>query len=441
MIFGIGKNRDDDEEEDDEEGEDVEYVLFQGALNGKEANLGANTRLAQAGLIPAKELVTDAILRRADQLRVEPKGDRAVVQMYIDGIAHQGSRLSKQQGHAVTQMMKLLSGLDIQQRRKPQSGGVRAELEGTKYELRVVSAPVADGVERLVVKIRNLDSAPRTAEDVGFSPEMKARVRELASMRKGIILICGSSSSGVSTTTFGVLRSLDTYQYTVYIVGDRQGWDLHNIGDFERNEGESLDSTLERAVRAEADVIYVDPVRDAETAKVLAKAQSRACFIAEFPAPDAASGISQFAKLVESNQLASESLCALISQRLIRTLCKDCRLAYRPNPKIIAKIGLPPETKTLYRAGTPGAGQEEGAEEPQACETCGGTGYLGRTAMFEIIEMTDAIRKLVADGASPQDIKSQARKEKMISLQHEGLKLVVEGKTSLEELQRVFQRK
>ena len=137
MIFGFGKRT--DESEDDEE-EDIEYVLFQGALNGREANLGANARLAQAGLIPSKEIVTDALLRRADLLRIEPKGDRALTQISIDGIAYPGSRLSKQQGHAVTQMMKLLSGLDVQVRGKPQSGGIRAELQGTKYELRVTSA-------------------------------------------------------------------------------------------------------------------------------------------------------------------------------------------------------------------------------------------------------------------------------------------------------------
>ena len=155
MIFGFGKKN--DEPEDDEDEEEIDYVLFQGALNGREANLGANARLAQAGLIPTKEIITDALLRRADQLRIEPKGDRALTQLSIDGIAYPGSRLSKQQGHAVTQMMKLLSGLDIQLRQKPQSGGIRAELQGTKYELRVTSTPVAQGAERLTVKIRNLD--------------------------------------------------------------------------------------------------------------------------------------------------------------------------------------------------------------------------------------------------------------------------------------------
>lgn len=440
MIFGFGKKR--DESEDDEEQEDVDYVLFQGALNGREANLGANARLAQAGLIPAKEIVTDALLRRADLLRIEPKGERALTQLSIDGITYPGNRLSKQQGHAVTQMMKLLSGLDIQLRQKPQSGGIRAELQGTKYELRVTSTPLPQGAERLTVKIRNLDRAPKTAEQVGFSKEVKERVRDLTSEKKGIILVCGAPGSGVSTTTFAVLRSVDAYQYTIYTIGDMEGWDLPNVNHFERNEGETLDSVLERAIRAEADVIYVDHLRDAETAAVIVKRQPNACFIAEFPTSDSISGITQFAKLAGNSQAAG-ALQGLVSQRLIRLLCTKCRLAYRPNPKMLAKIGLPPETKSLYRAPTQ---QEKQPEQPDAepaepCEACGGTGYFGRSALFELVVMSEGLRKLVAGGANAAELKAQARKDNMITLQQEGLKLVVEGKTSLEELQRIFQPK
>jgi type II secretory ATPase GspE/PulE/Tfp pilus assembly ATPase PilB-like protein len=442
VIFGFGKKNGESRKADDEEEEqeELDYVLFQGALNGREANLGANARLAQAGLIPTKELVTDALLRRADQLRIEPKGDRALTQLSIDGIAYPGSRLSKQQGHAVTQMIKLLAGLDIQNRQKPQSGGLRAELQGTKYELWVISQPIAQGAERLTVKIRNLAHAPKTAEDVGFSKELKERIREITSEKTGIILACGGPGSGVSTTAFAVLRSVDAYQYTIFVLGDLQGREVPNVSSFEKSESDSLDTILDRVIRSEADVIYIDPIRDAEPAAAILKRQSEVCFIAEFAAPDAISGIVQFAKLV-GNAKAAEGLRAVISQRLIRLLCNSCKLAYRPNPKILAKIGLPPETKTLYRAAAIQEKPAEGEEPAEPCEACGGTGYFGRSAIFELGQMTDDLRKLVASGAGAQEIKAQARKDNMITLQHEGLKLVVQGKTSLEELQRIFQPK
>jgi type IV pilus assembly protein PilB len=212
----------------------------------------------------------------------------------------------------------------------------------------------------------------------------------------------------------------------------------------DRTEGESSDALFERLIRSEADIIFVDPPRNAETARSLLKFQSRSAFIAEFAAPDAINGIAQFAKLADDNRAAGEGLSAAMSQRLIRTLCKDCRLAYRPNPKILAKIGLPPETKTLYRApSAPQADPEKPGEavEYSACETCGGSGYFGRTAMFELVEMSDVLRKLVAAGKGAAELKAQSRKDNTITFQHEGLKLVVEGKTSLEELQRVFQPK
>jgi type IV pilus assembly protein PilB len=455
VIFGFGKNKGEQRKSgqrkgsDDSEGsdqdidtveEDVDYVLFQGALNGKEANLGANARLAQAGLIPAKEIITDAIGRRCEQIRIEPKGERAVVQLMIDGVAHSGGRLSKPQGHAITQMMKLLSGLDVQQRQRSQSGGLRAELSGTKFVLQVQTTPLQTGGERLAVKIRNMALAPKSPEEVGFSRQLKDRIRELTSEKRGIFLVCGGPGSGVSTTTFGVLRSLDAYQYTVFTVGDTQGWDLPNLTKGERIDGEELETFFERLIRSEGDVIFVDPPRNAESARLLLKIQKKTAFIAEFPAPDAINGIAQFAKLADDNQATAEGLLATMSQRLIRTLCKDCRLAYRPNPKILAKIGLPPETKTLYRA--PSAQQGEGeASEGSSCDTCGGTGYLGRTAMFELVEITEGMRELIAAGKGPAEFKALSRKEGKINLQQEGLKLVVEGKTSLEELQRVFQPK
>ncbi len=418
--------------------------MFQGALNGKEANLNANARLAQAGLIPAKEIITDAITRRCEQLRIEPKGERAVVQLVIDGVAHAGGRLSKAQGHAITQMMKLLSGLDVQQRQRSQSGGLRAELAGTKFVLQVQASPLQTGGERLVVKIRNLALAPKSPEEVGFSSELKDRIRELTGQKKGIFLVCGGPGSGVSTTTFGVLRCLDAYQYTVYTVGDTQGWDLPNLTKGERTDTESLEVLYERLIRSEADIIYVDPPRNAESARLLLKVQSRTAFIAEFPVADAISGIVQFAKLAGDDRAAAEGLIATMSQRLIRTLCKDCRLAYRPNPKILAKIGLPPETKTLYRApSAPQVDPEKPGEavEYSPCDTCGGSGYFGRTGLFELVEMTEGMRQLVAAGKGPPELKALSRKESKFSLQQEGLKLVVEGKTSLEELQRVFQPK
>ncbi len=197
-----------------------------------------------------------------------------------------------------------------------------------------------------------------------------------------------------------MIRSVDAYQYTIYLLGDNQGWDIPNVNTFTGNEGDSFETLIDRAIRSEADVLYIDPLRDAETARVVLKLQPNCCFISEFLAPDAIGGVAQFAKLV-GNSHAAEGLRAVVSQRLLRLLCDRCKLAYRPNPKMLAKIGLPPETKSLYRPPSrrdKPVEQEADAEPVEVCEACGGSGYLGRSAIFELAEMTEELRKLVTAG-------------------------------------------
>jgi len=152
VIFGFGKSRDDD---DDDFEEEIEPVSFQGALNGQPANLKDNARLVKAGLMTAKNIITDALALRSEYIRFEPKGERYQVLFYVDGVPSPGAKLSKQQGMAVVQVIKLLSGLNIQERKRPQSGGVAAELEEVSYQLRVATAPTPGG-ERLSIKAINL---------------------------------------------------------------------------------------------------------------------------------------------------------------------------------------------------------------------------------------------------------------------------------------------
>ncbi len=430
MILGFGKKRIDD---DDEE---VELVMFQGALNGKEANLAANARLAEAGLIPAKEIVTDALSRRADTIRIEPKGATAAVSLLIDGIAYPGGKLPKQQALAITQIMKLLSGLEIKQRKKRQEGGIKAEFSDTPYEIRVESTPVSGGAERLLIRSRNLNEALNTPEELGFPEEMRTTIREKTGGNKGMVMVCGPPRSGSTTTAFGVLRSVDSYIYTIYSFRDTSSREVSNIVPFEALEGDDLDETFQRCIRVEANIIFLDPITDAETAKVVLKRSNEVSLISEIVAKDAAAGIVQWNKWIEDPQAVSEGLSLMISQKLIRTLCPECKEAFRPNAKLLAKVGLSEDLKTLYRKPRPP--EQPSRHDPDPCEKCGDIGYIGRAAMFEMIEMTPTMRELVATNPTPDAVRKQARIDGMRSIQKDGLRLVEEGKTSLEELQRVM---
>jgi len=435
VIFGLFGNKGGDDEDEDEE--EVELVAFQGAVSGKEVDLSANARLAQAGLVPAKELVTDALQRRAESVKVELKGERAQVTLYVDGIAYSGGKLSKPQALAITQMMKLLAGLDPKIKGKGQSGGVKADWQGTPYEISVDTQPVADGSERLTLRTRNLKAKMSSMEELGFPPSLKATLRELSSKRHGLVLVAGPPGSGITTTVYAFLKGLDLYMYSAFTIVNMGSREVYNVQKFEANEGDDLQFTMERMIRSEADVIFVDPIRDAETAKVMANVADRVTILGEMPAKDAASDIVQLCTWIGDRAKVAELIEGVFSQKLIRTLCTDCREAFRPNPKLLQKVGLPPETKVLYRKGEPEPDEKTG-ELPEPCEKCSGSGYFGRIAMVELITGSEAIKKLITEGATADAIKAQARAEGMLTLHKDGLRLVAEGKTSLEELQRVF---
>ena len=434
MIFGFGRKQVDDDDDDDDE-EEIEYVLFQGSQNGVEPDMKGNAKLVQAGLLRAKELITNALSRRSEMIRLEPKGQFAVATLFVDGVPFPGSKMPSQAALAITQMLKLLAGLDMKERSKPQTGAIKAQHLENKYEIRIDTSPVPGG-ERLIVRLRNVKQNFETPDDLGWSEALKDKIRELTSLKKGIILAVGMPMSGVSCAAFGLLRSIDAYLFNIYSVA-KTGKDISHVSEFQPEEGDSLQKTIGRAIRAEGDVLFLPPVREADFVKMMLEESEDACLISEMTAKDCADAIFRFTELSGDPILCAERLHGVLSQKLVRLLCTSCRQAYRPNPKLLQKVGLPPETKVLYRAPKPDE-EAEDDEEPELCEKCGGVGYFGRTGLVEFIEVTPGIKEVIESGANSAQLREQAKKERMQSCQSDGMRLVAAGKTSLEELQRVF---
>lgn len=437
MIFGFGKkNQSASNADNDEDDDDVELISFQGALNGKSADMAANARLAQAGLIPAKEFVTDAIARRAEQLKLEIRGERAQSTLTIDGVSYAGDKYPKPQATAIIQMMKLLSGLDAKLRGKRQSGGLKADMSGIPWELLVNIEPTADGSEKMTIKARNLKVKMDTPDELGIPAAIKAAVRERTGKRGGVIVVCGPPSSGLTTLRFGILRCIDHYMHSVFSLADHGTRDIYNVTRFEANEGDDLVRTVERIIRSEADAIFLDPLTDPATAKSVFELAENVTMIVEVTAKDANHGVLQLQEWL-GPELVAARLSLVISQRLVRILCKDCREAFRPSPKLLAQAGLPPETKVLYKKGEPTVDEKTGEESPP-CGTCAGIGYLGRVAMFEMLQFNEAGVELLKKRPTADQLRTYSRAEGLLTLHKDGLRLVAEGKTSLEELQRVF---
>lgn len=428
-------------QEEPEEQEQIEYVLFQGPLNGNTPDLRANAKLAQVALVPTKELVTDAILRRAEMIRLDPKGNAAIVRLYVDGVPYPAARMPRQQGVAVTQMVKLLAGLDVKERGRGQAGGLNAEHDGVKYELKVQVAP-GEAAERLIVRIENLKTRPEKPDELGFSQPMRDKLRELTTEHSGALFCVGPSGAGVTTTTFGILRALDPYTRTILTLGDTENRKLIaiNPAPFEWTEEDTLKTMIQRVLRIEPNVLFIDPVRDADTARMLFDFTDVVSFVAEFPVKDVSSGVQQLIQWTGDPNVVADGLRGLVSPKLIRKLCEKCKQVFKPNPKAIAKLGLPPETQILYRPPRPPAAGTPEADAYVPCPKCGGIGYLGRTGIFEVLEMSEGMKEVVRAGGAPSQIRQQMRTEGMQTFQKEALRLVAEGVTALEEVQRVFQQ-
>lgn len=436
MVFGFGKKNKKKDVDDDEDEDELDLVMFQGALNEVQPDLAANAKLAQAGLVPSKSIVTDAIARRAEWVRIEPRGQAAVVSLSIDGVKYPGRKLPQNQGLAVGQMLKLLAGLDIKLRTKPQAGGIKATHNDIPYELDVKSLPIPTGGERVQVNVRNMKQKLDTPDAMGIPQEIRTKVRELLESKTGCVFVCGPRESGTTALVEGVVLSVDSYIYSVYTLADPSGRELRNVPKFQGEPGDDFETTVGRCVRSEADCIYVNPVRDAEYAQLLFQLQEKVAIISEFTAKDAPHGLAQVVEWVGDPQVVAQGLRGIFSPRLIRLLCTKCRHAFRPNPKLLEKVGLPPETKMLYRPPKKGDDEESDFE---ICRVCSGIGYLGRTVLIEFIEMNEKMQELVVRGASVAEIKAAAKEQKFPTFQRRGLELVAAGKTSLEELQRVLQ--
>lgn len=435
---------DDYEDDEEEEEEEIEYVLFQGALDGTEADLRKNAKLVDRGLMEAKEMVTDAVSRRAQRCVLEPKGKVAVGKVVIDTIPHPAGKMPAKQALAVTQMIKLLSGMDIENRSTPQSGGMKAEYEEAKYTLYVKTNPVGGGLEKLDIQIVNDKEVITTPSEAGFSDEMKRRIRELTSDKGGIVIACGPPGSGVTTSMQMAVMSVDLYCFTVYSLADHGHADLHNVNQFVEKEGHDLETTFERMLRMDADWIYLDPVTDPAVFKAVMGFQDKAGFFFEVNTPDPGTAIARLIELAGGDAATiANSLRLIVTQKPIRLLCEQCREAYRPNPKIKKQLGLGKDVKALYRKFEPPPppedDEEEEEEEYEPCEHCDEVGYRGRTNMFEMVEINDALKEHIASGFDPAEFRKLCReKEGAQTMQSDGMRLVAAGKTSLEELQRVF---
>ncbi|MGO9598245.1 MAG: GspE/PulE family protein [Isosphaeraceae bacterium] len=408
-------------------------ISFVGKSAGKNKEDPDRVRQAEESrsFMAAKELIYDAVLRRATDIHLEPTADQLSVRYRIDGILHAAEPFDRPIGDAVINVFKVLSAMDITEKRKPQDGSFGAKMQGRELDFRVASSGSKAG-EKLVMRILDNSAAVTKLEDLGMRPKLVDQVRSMVTQPHGLFLCCGPTGSGKSTTLYTSLREIDRYQRNIITVEDPIEYHLDNITQMEVNTkaGQTFAASLRSILRQDPDVIMIGEIRDQETATIACQAANTGHMVfSTVHSNDAVTSLFRLLDLGLEPFMISSALTAVLGQRLVRLLCDACKEPYKPKPEFLKKANLPVEkVDVFYR-------RPENPE--QVCQQCGGTGYFGRIGIFELLVISEPLREMLRENPSLNRIKAEARKNGMIYLQEDGLRQVIQGRTSIEELLRV----
>jgi general secretion pathway protein E len=379
----------------------------------------------------AKELVYDAVMRRATDIHLEPTTEQLSVRYRIDGILHAAEPFDRPTGDAVVNVFKVLSAMDISEKRKPQDGSFGAKLSGRDLDFRVATSGSKAG-EKLVMRILDNSGAVTKMEDLGMRTKLIDSVRGLVTQPHGMFLVCGPTGAGKSTTLYAALREIDRYQKNIITVEDPIEYHLDNVTQMEVNtkSGQTFATSLRSILRQDPDVIMIGEIRDNETASIACQAANTGHMVfSTVHSNDAVTALFRLLDLGVEPFMIASALSGVLGQRLVRILCDACKEPYKPKPEFLKKANLPVEkVDVFYR-------RPENPE--QVCQQCGGTGYFGRTGIYELLVLNETMKDMIRENPSINKIKAEARKNGMIYLQEDGLRQVIQGRTSIEELLRV----
>ena len=390
-----------------------------------------------------QEFLFDLIWRRATDADILAGREKYRLVFRVDGVATENPEgLPPEEGERIVRYLKKLAGLNPEEIRRPQTGKIKvASLADTDAPRdSVVQTSGTTAGERLRLRLHSAATLLRVQE-LGLAEARLEQLNKILKEDTGLILVSAPPQNGLTTTQYAILRSHDAYMQNVHTLERRVLMSLDNITQQVydgNNPTVSYGRMLQTVVRREPDVVMVGECEDRETAMVAARGvlEDRKIYVG-MRAKDCFDALSKYLAMLDDNQAASETLRAVVGQRLIRILCTECREAFRPDPNTLKKLNLPADKiERFYRPPSEPLVDKKG--RPLVCTSCQNTGYVGRTGMFELMVVDDALRGLIAEGAPINRIKSQCRKNRMHYLQEEGLLKVIDGTTSLNEILRVL---
>ncbi len=407
----------------DDLGGDMDLSLIAQSLPEPEDLLESEDDAPIIRLINA--LLTEAIKENASDIHIEPFENRLLVRFRVDGVLREVLQPPRVMAPLLCSRIKVMAKLDIAEKRLPQDGRISLRIAGRAVDVRVSTLPSGHG-ERVVMRLLDKQAGRLDLEHLGMPPELTTLIDELIHKPHGIILVTGPTGSGKTTTLYAALSRLNNSTRSILTVEDPIEYYIDGIGQTQVNT--KVDMSFARGLRAilrqDPDVVMVGEIRDLETAEIAVQASLTGHLVLSTLHTNTAVGaVTRLRDMGVEPFLLSSSLIGVMAQRLVRMLCPACKRPYTPDRSECQLLGVDPDNPpTIYA--------------PTGCPQCNNIGYTGRGGLFELVLVDDQMRTMIHDGVSEQVLEAHARK-KTPSLRQDGMRRVLLGQTTLEEVLRV----
>jgi general secretion pathway protein E len=402
---------------------------------GKVAHSGPTTRDTSEAVTIMRLVLLTCFRSRATDLHIEPKNDDVQIRGRVDGTMVEIAKLSKEVGIKISSMVKVLSDIDIAQKNIVQEGHFAVKVPSKKekggerrVDYRVSFAPAMHG-QKLVIRVLDAANAPMHVDDLQMPTKANDIVRGIAAQESGMILVCGPTGSGKTTTLYSILRDIDVTQRNVVTIEDPVEIQLEGVTQIPVNEaqGNTFSALLRSVLRQDPDVILIGEIRDAETARVGVQAGMTGHLVfSTVHSRDAISGVFRLLDLGVEPYVVASGLHLVIAQRLVRQLCAHCKTAAVPTAEQI---------KRMAEAGVPNVKK---VFNPKGCRRCLGTGFLGRRGIYEVLNTTSEVREVILTKPTIQECRRSIDPKGYITLAESGYRLVADGVCHLDEIEKTI---
>lgn len=405
------------------------FIHYKKSLDTRCEKIIKNQNNIASGVV--EEIIKEALSFNASDVHFEPMSEDFLIRFRIDGVLQEAGRLPLQFFGNVLNRIKVQSGLRIDEHQTTQDGAIRyVEDNGQAVDIRVSITPTING-EKAVLRMLSSHVKTLSLSSLGLSEEDEEKISEVASKPFGMILVTGPTGSGKTTTLYAILKLLNQPEVNITTIEDPVEYRVENISQIQVNaeKGITFAKGLKSIVRQDPDIILVGEIRDKETAEIsINAALTGHLLLSTFHANNAASAIPRLLDMGVERFLLSSTLDLIVAQRLVRKLCESCRYSVPVKKEDI--YGLPDEIKSLLVS-------SKNIYKSKGCSVCNSTGYKGRVAIFETMNVTPEIKDVIMRDSSAKAVWETAKKQGAVSLFEDGIKKVRSGITSLEELKRV----